>query len=152
MPTFSASKGSFTPSATCNWGLWADTAGEGAIVTKITWGGEAAASQPARTRWARPSAAATVITAPVVPQSGAPRAVTAGCSFGILTTTLALAAGESLYMDSWNAFGGTGIYNLEDYEAWQIINATALFSQIVCAQDVNTNALCVMSAGVVWRE
>jgi hypothetical protein len=155
MPILSASRSNFLTSATCNWGLWADTAGDAGTILRINWGGEASATQAMRTRWCRPSTVATASTALTVGQSGSARAVTSLCSFVVLTTALVLPTNvdECLHQTSWNAFGGLGGYSMDDQEAWDILQAATGFTQIICAQTAGIAvAAPVMSAGCVWRE
>ena len=154
MPTFDVTRNAFTPSATQNWVLWADAAGEYAKVKSVHWGGSAPASAPAVTRWVRPTTAgsgAAVVT--LTPQAPSYKLPTAACLCGTVTTPPTLPASPiSLFLTDWNKFGGLGRYNMDDLEYWEIINGAAgPATQIVCAQDLELTAN-TMSAGLSWIE
>ena len=153
MPIYEANRAAFTPvtgPTPQNWTLWADASGDHALVKSVHWGEKPMPVSPSRTRWLRPSADGATPTTIAVAQNVDLNTVAAGCNFCTLAATMTLSATESLYLTSWNAFGGLGRYSMDDEEAWEILNGVALRTQIVCVNDVNTTATS-MSCGLAWK-
>lgn len=151
MAGYHTSRAAFTPSATQNLVLDADTAGDYGKVTKVTWGGELTASTAARTRWVRPSTAGASTFTAVVIQSGHP-SNTARLRSGTFATAPTIpAAPEALLGISWNKHGGGGIWSAsQPDEEWSVLNGVGQ-AQIACVQDVDLTATS-MSTSIHWRE
>jgi hypothetical protein len=150
MPGYSASRAAFTPSATQNLVLDADTAGDFGKVTKVTWGGELIASTAARTRWVRPTTAGATPAALVLGlshPSNTPR-----CSVNTYTTAPVIPAAPSALLGiSWNKHGGGGIWSATQAdEEWVVVNGVAT-GQLACVQDVDLTATS-MSTSLHWKE
>lgn len=152
MAGYNASRAVFSPSATQNWVLDADTAGDYGKITKVTWGGELGASTPARTRWTRPttngSSTFTTLTPEASYVSNSPR-----CRFGTFASAPTVAAApQAIFGISWNKNGGGGIYSAtQPDEEWTVINGITPGQQISCVQDVDTQATS-MSVSAHWKE
>ena len=151
MAGYSSSRAAFTPSATQNLVLDAQTAGNYGKVTKVTWGGELTASTAARTRWVRPSTAgSSTFTAIVI--EGAHPSNTARNRAGTFASAPTIpAAPEALLGISWNKHGGGGIWSAsQPDEEWVVVNGVGQ-GQIACVQDVDLTATS-MSTSIHWKE
>jgi len=151
MAGYNASRAAFTPSATQNLVLEADTAGDYGKVTKVSWGGELTASTAARTRWTRPSTGGSSTFTTLTPEpshpSNSPRL---RCGTFASNPTLQ-AAPIAIFGISWNKHGGGGIWSAtQPDEEWVVVNGVAQ-SQISCAQDVDLTATS-MSTSIHWKE
>lgn len=151
MAGYGSARAAFTPSATQNVVLDADTAGDYAKVTKVTWGGELTASTAARTRWVRPSTAGSSTFTAVVIEANHP-SNTPRCRAGTFASAPTIpAAPEALMGISWNKHGGGGIWSAsQPDEEWCVINGVSQ-GQIACVQDVDLTATS-MSTSIHWRE
>lgn len=157
MPVFEGNQGgaSFTPSATQNWVLFANDVNDGAQIMSVDWSGHAASSLPSITRWVRPTTAHSgTATAIGAIQAAKAPLLTPNCQFVTLATPGTIPASPAaLKIESWNAFGGLGRYNMDDREMWEIANVTGYTAatQIICINDLNTT-INTMSCGVCWIE
>jgi len=151
MAGYSTSRAAFTPSATQNVVLEADTAGDYGRVTKVTWGGELTTSTAARTRWVRPSTGGSGIFTAVVIQSSHP-SNSARLRTGTFGTAPTIpGAPEALLGISWNQHGGGGIWSASQVdEEWVVLNGVGQ-AQISCVNDVGVSATS-MSTSIHRRE
>jgi hypothetical protein len=156
MPVFDGNQGGtgFTPSAVQNFILAADAAGEGAKVSSVWWGGQAAASMPGLIRFVRPGTAGsgtlTAVANGVTPPGI--RLATPLCTFCTAATPPTITAiPNGLYMTGVNYFGGLGRYIMDDREMWEILFGVTGGTQIVCVESLNTT-ISTMTCGISWVE
>ena len=152
MAGYGGSRAAFTPSATQNLVLDADTAGDYGKVTKVTWGGELTASTAARTRWTRPTTLGSSTFTTLNPESGHV-SNTSRCRIGTFASAPTVAAApQALLGISWNKHGGGGIYSAtQPDEEWVVVNGITPGQQIACVQDVDLTATS-MSTSLHWKE
>lgn len=152
MPGFTGNQAAHTPStSTDNYTLDADAAGDNARIRWIGWGGERTSSTAYRTRWVRPTTAATSTFTAIGTEVQNPGFGTALCRFGTFATAAVIpAAPDALYTTSWNAHGGLGMIVLPQGMEWIIINGL-LQGQLSCRNDVGTDA-SGSSYSLGWEE
>ena len=156
MTTFSAGNGQFTP-ATTNDNFTLDATGNTYYMARVVmfgWGGSNASSNGYRTRWARPTQAAT----------GAGTTLTWGAAdpnfntplikcFSTYATSQAVLPADpngNLYATDWNNQGGTGVVALPLNNPWIIIGGV-LIGQLSCRNTKGTDA-SLSSYNVYWDE
>ena len=142
MPTFSGSRGAFTPATTNdNWTLEADTAGDVLRVLSIGWGGRLTASTGYRTRWTRPTTAGASTFTALTHASHDPAYNTPLGRIGTFATAPVLAADPAgnLYEQDWNAHGGAGYIILPQDKEWKIVNGL-LQAQLSCRNIAGVDA------------
>ena len=152
MAGYSGSRAAFTPSATQNWVLDADTAGDYGKITKVTWGGELSSSTAARTRWTRPTTNGSSTFTTLTPEPGHP-SNSPRCRLGTFASAPTVAsAPQALFGISWNKNGGGGIYSAtQPDEEWIVVNGITPGQQVACVQDVDVQATS-MSVSAHWKE
>lgn len=152
MAGYGASRAVFTPSATQNLVVDADTAGDLGKVTKVTWGGELITSTAARTRWTRPTTNGSSTFTTLTPEASHP-SNTPRCRCGTFATAPTIASAPQAIMGiSWNKHGGGGIWSAtQPDEEWVIVSGITPGQQIACVQDVDLTATS-MSTSLHWKE
>jgi hypothetical protein len=154
MSAFRAYQGAHTPATNQdNYTFEADTAGDVAQVTEISWGGRLTTSTGYRTRWVRPSTAgSSTFTAVGAIQGAGPNiGATALCRFGTFATAPTLPADPTaLHAQDWNAHGGIGYIVLPLGSPWFVINGVSQ-AQISCRNVAGTDANG-SSYGLGWSE
>jgi hypothetical protein len=152
MAGYGASRAAFTPSATQNMVFDAPSASNQGKVTKVTWGGELAASTQARTRWTKPTVLGASTFTSLNPEPSH-SSNTSRCRVGTFATAPTIAAApQGLFGISWNKNGGGGIWSAtQPDEEWVIVNGITPGQQIACVQDVDLQATS-MSTSLHWKE
>ena len=144
MATFTANQGgTFTPAAHAtnanNLTLHADTAGDVAKVTMISWGGRGTTSTGYRTRWLR--ATTNGVTPAALSLTSSNPSITALCTVNTYTTPPAGAADPAgLFVIDWNLLGGGGVIVLPLSGGWQVVGTAAPYAQIACGNIAGTDA------------
>jgi hypothetical protein len=153
MASFTALRSNFTPSVTAdNWTVNQPTTGAVGKIEWISWGGNLGSSGSYRTRWARPTAAGSTITALTL--QGSNLVVSAAGQAASTWTTQPTLPSEptGLFSIAWNPFGGAGILTLPAYSGWMFVGgASSGGNQISCRNDAGTDA-GASSYGVQWAE
>jgi hypothetical protein len=152
MSSFSALRSNFTPSTTAD-NLTANmpTAGVVGRVEWISWGGNLGTSGSYRTRWSRPTAAGTTITALTL-SPGNPGTTAVGQAASSWSSQPTLPAEPiGLFSISWNPFGGAGILTLPSFSGWLFVGGTGTAQQISCRNDAGVDA-GASSYGIQWAE
>lgn len=144
MASFSAYQGgTFTPVAHAtnanNLTLAADTAGDVACVSEISWGGRGTTSTGYRTRWGRATTNGATPTALTL-GGGTPNA-TATCSVNTYGTAPILAADPTaLFAIDWNLVGGGGCIILPIKSGWYVVGTAAPYAMIACGNIAGADA------------
>lgn len=142
MPTYTSGNGAFTPStSTDNWTLDSQTAGVFGKVVAVGWGGRLTTSTGYRTRWTRPTGAASGAFTALTNAYHQPNYVTFGSRTGTFATPATLAAdpGGNLWAQDWNAQGGVGDIIHPLANPWWFVNGV-LQGQISCRNIAGTDA------------
>lgn len=156
MTTFSAGNGQFTPATNNdNWtlDLTANTYYTARIIM-FGWGGSNASSNGYRTRWVRPTTAATGTKTSLTTGSADPNFNTAlaTCQSTYATSQAVLPADPAgnLYATDWNNQGGTGVVALPLNNPWIVIGGV-LQGQFSCRNTKGVDA-SLSSYQVYWDE
>lgn len=156
MTTFNANNGAFVPSTTNdNWTL--DMTAQTyyiARVMMVTWGGSNTSSAGYRTRWVRPTTAASGTKTSLTIGSADPNYNTAlatvQSTYGTSQAVLPADPAGNLYATDWNNQGGTGQIILPQNNPWMVIGG-ALNGQLSCRNTKGTDA-SLSSYTIYWDE
>ena len=153
MAVFSGGNGAFTPStSTDNWTLDSQSTGVYGKVISFTWGGRLTTSTAYRTRWTRPTTAASSTFTTLTPAVNMPNFQTPGSRLGTFATPATLVADPAgnLHAQDWNANGGLGYIVLPLAAPWDYVNGI-LQGQISCRNVQGTDANG-SSYNMSWQE
>jgi hypothetical protein len=142
MPTATAGQIGLQATSGDNWILDSQSSGVFAKVISISWGGQATTSTGARTRWARPTTAATSTFTALAYGYHQPNYATFGSRVGTFATAAVYSTpdpGANLYAVSWNTQGGVGILIHPLANPWWVVNGV-LQGQIGCKQVTTTDS------------
>ncbi len=134
MPTYTSGNGGFTPSLSSDIWTWdTQTAAVFGKVVAIGWGGREVTSTAYRTRWCRPTSAATGTFTALTNAYHQPNYVTFGSRVGTFTlvATLPSDPAGNLWAQDWNGQGGVGMIVMPLANPWWGVNG-ALQGQISC--------------------
>lgn len=148
MPTMTSGNGAFTPSTSAdNWTWDTQSANIFGKVVAIGWGGRLTTSTNYRTRWTRPTAAATGTFTALTSAFHQPNytAGSFGSRVGTFTNqpTLIGDPAGNLWAQDWNAQGGVGMIVMPLANPWWCVGAGAagaLQGQISCRNVAGTDA------------
>ena len=142
MPTYTSGNGAFTPATTSDiYTIDSQTAGVFAKVISIGWGGRLTTSTGYRTRWTRPTTAASSTFTALTLAYHQPNYATVGSRMGNFVTNATLPSDPSgnLFAQDWNAQGGLGMVVFPLANPWFIVNGI-LQGQISCRNVAGTDA------------
>jgi hypothetical protein len=146
MPTMTSGNGAFTPSTSAdNWVWDLNTAGVFGKVIAIGWGGRLTTSTAYRTRWTRPTSAASGTFTALTSAYHQPNYTSFGSRVGTFSNAATLPAdpGGNLWAQDWNAQGGVGMVVMPLANPWWGVGPTQtgpLQGQIACRNIQGTDA------------
>lgn len=150
---YNAARRNFVLSATQNWVLFADAAGDHGMVTSVNAGGRGAASAPASLRWCRTTADGATPADLTTGSTGSLQTTASGCRFCTMGTPPTIdVAPISLLTFDCNLFGGLIRYFMDPGEGWRIQFGITNRTQIVNVCDLIPSEVNILSTGVVWEE
>ena len=154
MANFTGQNAQFTPATNAdNWTLdGGTTVSSMGKVKMINWGGSGTTSTGYRTRWCRPTTAASSTFTAITTQGSNPLP-TSVCRFGSFAVAATLPAEPaSLFSQNWNVLGGGGVIVLPIGGEWFIVgSATTANQQISCRNTAGVDAN-LSNYGIQWEE